>query len=593
LNTSLDEQLKTSQKRFWSYVKYKTKGQHSSIPALKDEDGNTITDSVEKANLLNLHFHSVFTDEKPASADIPKKTEKQFSLKEIILTKPGIVNLIKKLNKYKSPGPDKISARLLQLVPDEISDYLLLIFKKCFKTGEIPSHWKVANVTPIHKKGSRSSPKNYRPISLTSIVGKLFEHILTSHLATFLEKHSLFNEDQFGFRKKRSCELQLHRVCQDIAFCLDNGEEADLVFLDFSKAFDKVPHKLLLQKLKSYGMQEDVTQLISSFLSNRTQKVVIDGVESDTVPVTSGVPQGSVIGPLLFIIYINDLPDKIKSKCRLFADDSLLYRKIKSERDKQELQLDLEEVINWCNAWQMELNVEKCEHMHISSKRAPDQNTYTLSDHHLSTVSSYKYLGLHLQNDLNWNKHINEIVSKANKVLYTTKLALNKSTTQVKTAAYKTMIRPLVEYSSSVWDPYTSGQINCVEKIQRKAARFCLNRYHQTDSVTKMIEKLNWKSLAQRRRAARLAVFSRVFNQEDCLSDLSSLITRAPLQNLRHVHPYRLKSMTCHKNVGQNSFVPRSIREWNSLPRDFFAGPVLASPAAFRSAILNGVKLFQ
>jgi len=172
-------------------------------------------------------------------------------------------------------------------------------------------------------------------------------------------------------------------------------------------------------------------------------------------------------------------------------------------------------------------------------------------------------------------------------VLYVTKLALNKSTTQVKTAAYKTMIRPLVEYSSSVWDPYKSGQINNVEKIQRKAARFCLGRYQQTASVTAMMEELNWKSLAERRRAARLAVFSRVFNHDECLSDLSTQITRAPLEGLRHCHPFRIQSINCRKDFGQYSFLPRSIRDWNALPQNFFSDNVFASTAAFRSAVLN------
>src|SRR5262249_53055276 len=157
---------------------------------------------------------------------------------------------------------------------------------------------------------------------------KMFEHIITSNLATFMDRNNLFNKDQFGFRKSRSCELQLHRVCQDISFILEKGEEADLIFLDFAKAFDKVPHSLLLSKLRAYGLKEDMVNLIGSFLTERKQRVVIDGCLSSEAEVLSGVPQGSVLGPLQFLIYINDLPDNIKSCFRLFADDSLLYRKI-------------------------------------------------------------------------------------------------------------------------------------------------------------------------------------------------------------------------------------------------------------------------
>jgi len=180
------------------------------------------------------------------------------------------------------------------------------------------------------------------------------------------ESNNLFNKDQFGFRKKLSCELQLHRVCQDLSFILDNNDSADLIFLDFSKAFDKVPHQLLINKLKSYGLQNDIINLITSFLSDRTQRVVLDGCSSSSVPVTSGVPQGSVLGPLLFLLYINDLPDNIRSKCRLFADDSLIYRKITCEADYMALQRDLDEVIHWCNKWLMPLNLTKCEVMHVT-----------------------------------------------------------------------------------------------------------------------------------------------------------------------------------------------------------------------------------
>ncbi len=162
--------LKSTQKRFWTYVKYKTKGQHSSIPSLKKQTGELVSDSKDKANLLNTHFQSIFSKENiDDTAKLPMKTDQKFSLTDITLSKSGILNLINNLNKYKSPGPDGISPRLLKLVPEEISEYLLIIFGKCFNLGTVPSQWKNANVTPIHKKGSRSSPENYRPISLTSV----------------------------------------------------------------------------------------------------------------------------------------------------------------------------------------------------------------------------------------------------------------------------------------------------------------------------------------------------------------------------------------------------------------------------------------
>jgi Reverse transcriptase (RNA-dependent DNA polymerase)/Endonuclease-reverse transcriptase len=588
LSENLDTMLKESQKRFWSYVKFKTKGQHSSVPTLKSESGELHSDPVEKANILNKHFQTVFTPHQNDSLpSFSSRTDETLSLTDITLAKAGIVNLIKKLNPHKSPGPDKISPKLLQLIPEEISDYLLLIFNKCFQQQDIPKIWKSANITPVFKKGNRSDPINYRPISLTSILCKMFEHIITSNLATFLEQNKLFNNDQFGFRKNRSCELQLLRVIQDLSLILDNKEEADLIFLDFSKAFDKVSHALLLHKLKSYGLQPDMISLIRSFLLDRKQTVVLDGWSSEPVDVTSGVPQGSVLGPILFLIYINDLPDKIKSKCRLFADDSLLYRKILGKEDVIQLQKDLDEVIMWCNTWHMTLNLDKCEHMNVTSKHAPSNADYKLDDQSLTKVKDYKYLGLHISDNLSWSKHINYITNKANKVLYVTKLALARSTQKVKETAYKSIVRPLVEYSSSVWDPYYANQIDSVEMIQRKAARFCLNRYQKMDSVTDMLQQLNWKPLASRRKASRLAAFSKVFNRDESLEDLSSLVIQAPYNALRNTNPLRIQSVTCRKNIGHYSFIPRSIREWNSLPPEILNLNSIQCPSDFRDLLLD------
>jgi hypothetical protein len=587
LSTSLGVMLRESQKRFWSYVKFKTKGQHCSVPTLKTPDGTLLTEPKEKADLINNYFQSVFTREVPSDYPVfPSKTDKLFSLADITLTRVGIVKLIQNLNQYKACGPDEISPKLLKLAPEEFSDFLLVLYNKCFELKNIPTVWKSANVTPVFKKGNRSFPENYRPISLTSVLCKMFEHIVTSNLATFLEANNLFCNDQFGFRKNRSCEFQLHRVCQDLAFILDNKEEADLVFLDFSKAFDKVSHPLLLHKLKAYGLQIDIVSLIKSFLANRTQRVVVDGWSSEPVDVTSGVPQGSVLGPLLFLIYINDLPDKIKSKCRLFADDSLLYRKIMSPDDCLQLQKDLEEVADWCNKWLMTLNLDKCEFMKVTSKRNALESHYRILDHDLSQVSSYKYLGVIINEKLNWNTHINTVINKANKVLYVTKQALSKSSQIVKETAYTSIVRPTLEYSSSVWDPYHIGQIHAIEMVQRKAARFCLNRYQRMDSVSAMLDELKWNSLASRRRACRLSTFSKVFNNQSGLEDLSSHLIRAP-QDLRYSHEFRVNSLTCSQNYGHYSFIPRCIRDWNAFPAKVLNQTTVTDSSRFRSLMLK------
>jgi hypothetical protein len=213
--------------------------------------------------------------------------------------------------------------------------------------------------------------------------------------------------------------------------------------------------------------------------------------------------------------------------------------------------------------------------------------THKLDQHQLTKVKEYKYLGLHISDNLSWSTHINHIVNKANKVLYVTKLSLARSTRKVKETAYKSIVRPLVEYSSSVWDPYYANQIDTVEMIQRKAARFCLNRYQRMDSVTDMLQQLNWQPLASRRRASRLSAFSKVFNREESLNDLSCLVIPGVHTGLRNANPLRIQSITCRKNIGHYSFIPRSIRDWNSLPLHILNQNNIQCPSHFRDLLLN------
>ncbi len=306
----------------------------------------------------------------------------------------------------------------------------------------MPTEWAIANVAPLFKKGEKSLAENYRPISLTCILCKVMEHIVTSNLCRHLNSNNILYDLQHGFREKRSCETQLAMLIEDLTRNASIGKQTDLVLLDFSKAFDKVNHEKLLYKLHCYGVRENTLNWIRAFLNGRSQKVVIEGEESGSVPVTSGVPQGSVLGPILFVIYINDLPDHIISQVRLFADDTAVYITIRHEDDGKTLQHDLDTLQVWEKNWDMHFNPSKCQILHISRTKSPVTSSYTLHGQVLEAVASAKYLGATISNNLSWNQHITNITNKANSTLGFVKRNIKTTNPKVREQTYKTLVRP-------------------------------------------------------------------------------------------------------------------------------------------------------
>ena len=269
---------------------------------------------------------------------------------------------------------------------------------------------------PIHTKGDRLYPDNYTPISLTSITCKMLEHIVTHSIMLHLDNNHILNDDQHGFRKRRSCEAQLIKVVNDLAHNIEHKIQTDVILLDFQKAFDKVPHLPLLFKINYHGISGQTHQWITNFLTNRTQQVILESTTSMTVPVQSGVPQVSVLGLLLFLLYINDLPDHIHnhSTIKLFADDCIIYHNISSQADASALQQDLESLQRWEADWLMSFHPQKCQVIHITTKHNIVKHPYNIHGHNLPETDTAKYLGAHLHKTLNWTTHIDKTAHKAN-----------------------------------------------------------------------------------------------------------------------------------------------------------------------------------
>ena len=345
-----------SPKKFWSYIK-SLRVNTVGIPTLK-KDGKLESENNLKAKILNDQFKSVFTQENPELPSVPDLSNP--IMPDIKVSVEGVTKLLRDINPNKASGPDEIPARILKLAAEEIAPALSVIFQRSLDSGEIPSPWLRANITPLFKKGERTDASNYRPVSLTCICSKLLEHIIHANVMDHFDKYSILTDKQHGFRSKHSCESQLILTVHDLAKSLDSRSQIDIVIMDFSKAFDSIPHNCLLFKLNRYGIQNNTHRWISNFLKHRVQRVVVGGEHSTWTDVVSGVPQGTVLGPLLFLCYINDLPNNLQSSVRLFAGECVIYREIQNEFDSNVLQEDLDTLRKWETNWQLCFNPSKC-----------------------------------------------------------------------------------------------------------------------------------------------------------------------------------------------------------------------------------------
>ena len=358
---------------------------------------------------------------------------------------------------------------------------------------------------------------------------------------------------------------QVIQLTDDIAHTLDRRKQADLLILDFSKAFDKVPHRRLAHKLDWYGVRNKSLAWITTFLKDRTQRVLLDDETSTPRPVTSGVPQGTVLGPVLFLAYTNDLHESItNSNVRLFADDCVLYRDIADRNDTNLLQQDLDALGRLEAKWLMEFNVDKCFVMHPTHSKHKIQHQYTLHNQTLTPLKHSKYLGVTLSDDLTWLTHISNVVGDASRTLNFLRRTLRIASQNTKALAYKALVRPKLEYAPSVWDPHHAKWRNALEAVQNRAARFSTRRWHNTSSVTAMKHDLGWEALTDRRQLSRVILFYKIHHNL-VLIPIPDYLTLNPRPNRnRHHLCYNIPSV--NKDCLKFSFFVRTTRDWNLVP---------------------------
>lgn len=569
-------EIKNNPKLFWNYIKSKS-CKNNDIPSIIDTEGNECPSDTDKANAFNEYFASVYTRESMISIpDMPNKPA-NISMNNITISEAMVEKQLSNLNISKAPGPDQIHAKVLYELRSVVSKPLHIIYERSLFEGRLPKIWKRAYIRPLFKKGDRKTISNYRPVSLTSICCKTLERLVKAEVTRYLETNNLICDNQHGFRAGKSCATQLLEIMQIWTDLLDRNIALDCIYLDFSKAFDKVPHKRLTLKIESFGIGGNLLKWLSEFLDNRIQQVVIKDTKSGSADVLSGIPQGSVLGPLLFIMFINDLPNSVNSQVKIFADDTKVFKAIESLADNISLQSDLDKLMKWSSEWQLPFNVSKCKIMHYGNNNP--EFVYRINDYHLDIVDHEKDLGVTFDNKLRFTKHINNIVAKANSRLGIIRRNFTNLTPTVFLPIYKSLVRPLLEYCSCIWNPALKMDYNDIEKIQRRATKLVSTVSNL--SYQQRLKSLRLDSLAFRRRRSDIIQVFKIFKSIDNLRpsdffELSELTTRG--------HSLKIKKPRILTKLRQNSFAIRTINDWNSLSESAVSCVTINS---FKTAIKN------
>ena len=581
--------LFSDQKAFWSWINKTKRCRHPIPPVL--HDGSLLTSDADKAQCFNDYFCSVFTIEDCSSLDDLRSNldvSNSPVLLDLVQTTPSeVFELLSSLNCRKASGPDTICPRLLKEGAAEISCSLSKLFNKSLCDSVLPLDWVSANVCPVFKRGDKQSASNYRPISLTCIVSKLLEKIVHKHLYSLLESHDLLQDHQFGFRRKRSTTSLLMTAIHDWATCLDLSQTTHCLFLDMSKAFDSVPHRRLLLKLQLYGVGGALLTWFDHFLTTRRQRVSLNGCFSSWRHVTSGVPQGSILGPLLFILYIDDIAKSVDCKIKVFADDITIYQRILSIQDCYSLQHNLDSCLQWCSRWQMNLSPVKCEALCISNKRSPLAFTYQCVNQPIQWKQKVKYLGIYLNQHLTWGDHCKYVHSKATNIFNLLRRKLYGCSQPARHQSFCSLVLPILQYACQVWMPYYKKDITLIESVQKRASRWICGSsfnpctYQWDPPSDACLAQLKWPYMTTRFTRLSLMFLHDLLHQK--LSVKFSDFFQFRNSSTRS-HRLTLMCKHSHINAYRYSFFVNVINFWNKLPLSVAS---ISGRHAFASAVCN------
>ena len=537
---------------------------HGSIPPTINLGSSTATSDFEKATLFNTYFYSVFTNSSFLLPQMDMLPLPQSILSDISISEYDVYTALASLDPQQSMGIDGIGPKVFKWCALALHKPFHHLFLLTFSQNHLPEEWRTHLITPIHKSGDQSAVKNFRPISLLWSISKVLEKIIYDKIIDFVMDH--VNPAQFGFLRHRSTLHQLLVFLHNIFNSFNNNTQTDVIYLDFKKAFDSVAHNKLLVKLWNFGITGSLWNWFKTYLSSRIQYVHLNDAISNPLPVISGVPQGSVLGPILFLVFVNDISDSVlSSKVLLFADDTKCFKAIHDSQDSHSLQLDIHQLSSWSHRWSLFFNEQKCVSIRFSLKApALISHTYYVNGEPALLHDTYRDLGIIMSNNISWTAHYQHILSKAYKMLHLLRRVFsNAHCPQTKRSLYLSLVKSKLLYNSPVWRPQFIKDITIIERIQRRATKYILNDY--TSSYKIRLISLNLLPLMMQFELNDVMFFVSCLKHPTTAFNIYDYVSFS-CHSTGSYKGLKLKHTVSRTNAVGHFYFNRLPRLWNSLP---------------------------
>ena len=571
-------------KKFYTFINNKLQAK-PKIMSLMNSEGSLTTDPDLMADLFNRSFGSVYTHDNLTMPKFFGRSIMVDKLSSVLFSPSSIFSRLSILKPSKTISPDGLSAYTLKILSPGLSKPLASLFEFLFARNYIPLCWKTSYIKPLFKKGSRTNPLNYRPIACTSICCRVMERVIYDQMFEFINDIRILSPSQHGFHRGGSTVTNLLESCTEWIFNIDNNYNLDAIYIDLSRAFDSVVYSKLIFKLKCVGISGDLLLWLESFLTGRKQCTVLEDSSSTFINVLSGVPQGSVLGPLLFLIFVNDLPDFVsfhhphfRSSLKLFADDVKIYQIVNTIEEALRLQYSLNIILDWCNVWQLSINLGKCQLLHLGKNNK--RFCYGFEGNILPSVLKVNDLGLLIDENLHFTTHIAAVAAKARGRCGVFLKSFISRDRDLMLKFYLVYVRPILEYASVVWNPTSVGDINVLESVQRGFT----NKIPGCTFLpySRRLEILGINSLQHRRSVSDLVCLYSIIVGDLDLSLAPFLLFNSP--SVTRGHNLKIVPPLLKRAYSKQNFLSRTVPLWNTLPLSALQA---RSRASFRKFISN------